>query len=273
MKNLVKSKKKNRNSWDPLQNHVPVKNSSGKCREKKKSSGILSGMFFWVQKINSMKKHLRAHLGPGFCPTRKNVSILSEGHGFVHYGSIVFTFEVKSQKEFIEWTEKSIDDKISRYLHLQRHLMSKSVNPSDVLSVQVVVGGDHGDTAFQFGASVCASWIVWLASARSRSSDPLSRTIMVLPGFDTPKKLTTLCPNPGKPRHRCAWRNRASRDSGNLSAVPACSGACGTLTRHRSSRRPSPRASPSSPRSAGSAHCTILAGCSSVQGQCLPHTS
>jgi hypothetical protein len=32
--------------------------------------------------------------------------------------------------------------------------MSKNVNPSDVLSVQVVVGGDHGDTAFQFGASV-----------------------------------------------------------------------------------------------------------------------
>jgi hypothetical protein len=44
---------KNRNFCDPLQNHVPVKNSSGKRREKKKSSGILSGMVFWVQKINS----------------------------------------------------------------------------------------------------------------------------------------------------------------------------------------------------------------------------
>ncbi len=32
--------------------------------------------------------------------------------------------------------------------------MSKNVNPSDVLSVQVVVGGNHGDTAFQFGSSV-----------------------------------------------------------------------------------------------------------------------
>jgi hypothetical protein len=43
----------NRNSCDPLQNHVPVKNSSGKRREKKKSSGILSEMVFRVQKINS----------------------------------------------------------------------------------------------------------------------------------------------------------------------------------------------------------------------------
>jgi hypothetical protein len=30
----------------PLQNHVPVKNSSGKRRKKKKSSGILSGTVF-----------------------------------------------------------------------------------------------------------------------------------------------------------------------------------------------------------------------------------
>jgi hypothetical protein len=32
---------KNRNFYDPLQNQVPVKNSSGKHRKKKKSSGIL----------------------------------------------------------------------------------------------------------------------------------------------------------------------------------------------------------------------------------------
>ncbi len=44
---------KNRNSCHPLQNHVPVKNSSGKRRKKKKSSGILAGTVFLVQKINS----------------------------------------------------------------------------------------------------------------------------------------------------------------------------------------------------------------------------
>jgi hypothetical protein len=53
-KNPVKTK--NRNSSDPLQNQVPVKNSSGK-RRKKKSSGILAGTFF-IQKINSRKQEL-----------------------------------------------------------------------------------------------------------------------------------------------------------------------------------------------------------------------
>jgi hypothetical protein len=34
--------------------------------------------------------------------------------------------------------------------------MSRNVNPSDVVGVQAVVGWDHGDTAFQFGAAVTA---------------------------------------------------------------------------------------------------------------------
>ena len=76
-------------------------------------------------------------LGRASVQLKKNVSILSEGHGVVHYDSIDFTFEGKTQTEFIEWTEKSIDDKIAWYL--QRHLMSKNLNPSGVLSIQVVL--------------------------------------------------------------------------------------------------------------------------------------
>ena len=36
---------------------------------------------------------------------------------------------------------------------------SKSITPSEVKRIQVVVGGDHGDTAFQFGASVSVDLI------------------------------------------------------------------------------------------------------------------
>ena len=78
--------------------------------------------------------------------------MLSEGHGVLHYNSIDFTYKSKMQTEFIEWTEKNIDDKIARYL--QHCQMSKKVNPSNVLSVHVVVGCNHGSTAFQFEASV-----------------------------------------------------------------------------------------------------------------------
>jgi hypothetical protein len=49
---------KNRNSCDLLQNQVPMKNSSGKRRKKKKFSGILAGTVFLVQKINSGKQEL-----------------------------------------------------------------------------------------------------------------------------------------------------------------------------------------------------------------------
>jgi len=40
-----------------------------------------------------LKKHLSAHLGKGFCPTRRSVNMLSEDHCTVYYGSIEFTYE------------------------------------------------------------------------------------------------------------------------------------------------------------------------------------
>jgi hypothetical protein len=39
-----------RNSWDPLQNNVPVKNSSGKHREKRNSQESWQERFFWSKK-------------------------------------------------------------------------------------------------------------------------------------------------------------------------------------------------------------------------------
>jgi hypothetical protein len=96
-----------------------------------------------------IKKHLKAHLGMGFSPTQQSMSMLSEGHGVMHYSSIEFTYEGTHQKEFVEWTEKSIDDEMARYL--QHHLQSKSTNPSNVHCVCVVA---RGATAFQPGVSV-----------------------------------------------------------------------------------------------------------------------
>ena len=78
--------------------------------------------------------------------------MLSEGHAKVEYGSCNFTYDGKEKSEFMEWTEKNIDEELCTYL--QRHLSSQSVEPSNVACVQIVVGGDHGDMAFQSGASV-----------------------------------------------------------------------------------------------------------------------
>jgi hypothetical protein len=54
--------------------------------------------------------------------------MLSGGHGVVNYVCINFTYEGKQQEEFIELSEKRIDDEIARYL--QRHLRSKSAKPA-----------------------------------------------------------------------------------------------------------------------------------------------
>jgi hypothetical protein len=78
--------------------------------------------------------------------------MLAGGHSKVHYSKMAFTYDGKEKAEYIEWTERNINEEITIYL--QRHMMSKSITPSDVACIQVVVGGDHRDMAFQFGASV-----------------------------------------------------------------------------------------------------------------------
>ncbi len=44
-------------------------------------------------------------------------------------------------------------------LYLQCHLSSKAITPSNIERVQVVVGGDHRDVAFQFGMSLSVELI------------------------------------------------------------------------------------------------------------------
>jgi hypothetical protein len=104
-----------------------------------------------------LKKHLCTHLGVGFCPTRQSVDMLADGHSMVHYDCINFTYNGKEKADKIEWMEKDIDEQITMYL--QRRLKSKAIAPSNVERVQVVVGGNHGDVAFQFGMSITVETI------------------------------------------------------------------------------------------------------------------
>ena len=83
--------------------------------------------------------------------------MLAEGHCKITYGCKEYLYDGKDKAEFVEWTEKDINDEITVYL--KKHLTSKSVMPANIQRVQVVVGGDHGDTAFQFGASVSVHFI------------------------------------------------------------------------------------------------------------------
>ena len=59
--------------------------------------------------------------------------------------------------EKIDWTEKNINEEIT--MSLQHHLKSKAIAPFNVERVQVVVGGNHRNVAFQFGESITVEMI------------------------------------------------------------------------------------------------------------------
>ena len=82
------------------------------------------------------------------------MSILAQGHTKVHTGSMPWIYEGKEREETVEWTEKDLHTEIE--VQLLRCLKSRGMRPYDVNSVKAVVGGDHGDTAFQFGVAITA---------------------------------------------------------------------------------------------------------------------
>ena len=120
---------------------------------------MLSALKITGTKERELSKYLRLHLGKGFCPTQRGVSLLAKGHSKVYTGCIQFMCDEKENKEeTVEWTEKDLHLEIETYL--TRVLRSRKVQPSDVKTAQAVIGGDHGDTVFQFGASVISVELV-----------------------------------------------------------------------------------------------------------------
>ena len=116
----------------------------------------------YVAMLNSLKisgkqerilaRYLTEHLGNSFCPTQTAVGKLTTGHADVKTGMKLWTYQGKENEETVEWWELELDKAIAQ--RLERELLSRNTHPSDVVNVQAVVGGDHGDTAFQFGAAV-----------------------------------------------------------------------------------------------------------------------
>jgi hypothetical protein len=117
-------------------------------------AAMMSTLNITGKKERVLGKYMRQHLGPAFCTTQRSVSILAEGHTKVHTGSMPWIYYGKEREERVEWTEKDLHIEIE--VQLLRCLKSQGMRPSDVKAVQVVVGEDHGNTAFQFGAAITA---------------------------------------------------------------------------------------------------------------------
>jgi hypothetical protein len=117
-------------------------------------AAMMSRLNITGTKERVLVKFMRQHLGAGFCPTQRSVWILAEGHTKVQTGSMPWIYDGKEKEETVEWTKKDLHTEIE--VQMLRCLKSRGVRPSDVKAVNAVVGGNHGDTAFQFGDAISA---------------------------------------------------------------------------------------------------------------------
>jgi hypothetical protein len=115
---------------------------------------MLSTLGISGNKEQELAKYLRYHLGKSFIPTRKDVRMLSDGHVSVKAHSKQWQYEEGKRAEKVYWSEKDINEEIE--LQLNRELKANYVKPSDVQAIRAVIGGDFGDTAFQFIVEVTA---------------------------------------------------------------------------------------------------------------------
>jgi hypothetical protein len=69
-------------------------------------AAMMSGLNITGKKERVLAKYMRQHLGAGFCPTQRSVSMLAEGHTKVHTGSMPWIYDGKEREETVEWTEK-----------------------------------------------------------------------------------------------------------------------------------------------------------------------
>ncbi len=93
-----------------------------------------------------LTRHLRHHIGKGFCPSRRDVEILYDGRSEVHVGSLSWDYDGTQKAETVQWCQTDVDNEVAS--QMSRVLQSHKVQPSNIEEVQVIVGGDHGDTAF-----------------------------------------------------------------------------------------------------------------------------
>ncbi len=86
-----------------------------------------------------IKKHLKAHLRQGFCPSRRCVGMLSQGHGVVNYDCINFTYKGKQQEEF-KFCNREFVEKLSkaRKMVTDQQLKLKTMRTSKVKDQQSI---------------------------------------------------------------------------------------------------------------------------------------
>ena len=83
----------------------------------------------------TLAQHLRHHLGKGFCPARKHLRMMCEGHSKIITGSVTHVYDPKSgEEETIQFSYK--DPTLEFLTHLQRKIDSYKVDINTVKRVR-----------------------------------------------------------------------------------------------------------------------------------------
>jgi hypothetical protein len=115
---------------------------------------MLSALNITGTREQEFLKYLKQYIGKGFCPIQREVLMLTMGPTKVYTGNISWTYKGKEREEKVEWAGHDLHSEVE--MQLVRILVSCNTKPSNVKVVQAVVGGDHCDTIFQFGATITA---------------------------------------------------------------------------------------------------------------------
>jgi hypothetical protein len=99
-------------------------------------------------------KHLRQQFGPKTFATTKKVRMLCDGHTEVKTGKAKHAYEEGEREETLEYSYKSLKDELERQIAAKIQQLGLPLDSIIIKRVDIILGGDHGDGAFQFGVKV-----------------------------------------------------------------------------------------------------------------------
>jgi hypothetical protein len=99
-------------------------------------------------------KRLRKQFGGKAFSTQKKVRMLCDGHTKVTVGSTKYAYEEGEKEETIEFSYKSLREELEKQIAAEIQKLGLPLSAIKIERVDLILGGDHGAGAFQFGVKV-----------------------------------------------------------------------------------------------------------------------
>ena len=111
-------------------------------------------------------RHLRGHFGNRAFATLKKVRMLCEGHTEIKVGKAPHSYEKGDAPETLEYSYKCLKTELET--QIASKLSCYDLQRTPIERVDIILGGDHGQGAFQFGVKV----VIVLKNPHMKTSMP-----------------------------------------------------------------------------------------------------